>query len=87
MLGIFFSVRLKEVRVLLEFLANGIVLALEAFQIERPDTERTWRSFHLANGTTNYNVLHAGMPVEEGHKVIITKWFREHGPGPMFYPD
>lgn len=39
-----------------------------------------------ANGMPNYNVLHAGMPVE-GYKVIITKWFREHGSGPMFYPD
>jgi prolyl 4-hydroxylase len=39
------------------------------------------------NGARNYNVLHAGMPVEEGHKVIITKWFREHGSGLMFYPD
>jgi len=39
------------------------------------------------NGMPNYNVLHAGMPVEEGHKVIIAKWFRERGSGPMFYPD
>jgi prolyl 4-hydroxylase len=45
-----------------------------------------WNNLH-DNGMPNYNVLHAGMPVEEGCKIIITKWFREHGSGPMFYPD
>ena len=45
-----------------------------------------WNNLY-ANGATNHNVLHAGMPVEEGHKVIVTKWFRERGPGPMFYSD
>lgn len=37
------------------------------------------------DGTPNYDTLHAGMPVEEGHKVIITKWFRTRGTGPMLY--
>lgn len=39
------------------------------------------------DGTPNYNTLHAGLPVEEGYKTIITKWFREKGEGPMFYDD
>ena len=38
-----------------------------------------------ADGTPNRNTLHHGMPVETGEKVIITKWFREKGYGPMFY--
>ena len=37
------------------------------------------------DGTANPFTLHAGLPVEEGFKVIITKWFREIGTGPMFY--
>ncbi|MBI1216107.1 MAG: proline hydroxylase [Alphaproteobacteria bacterium] len=40
-----------------------------------------------ADGTPNAKTLHAGLPVEQGHKIIITKWFRERGAGPMFYPD
>ena len=35
------------------------------------------------DGTVNPNTLHAGMPVTAGHKVIITKWFRERGTGAM----
>ena len=37
------------------------------------------------DGTTNPFTLHAGLPVEAGFKVVITKWFREIGSGPMFY--
>ena len=36
-----------------------------------------WNNLH-ADGTTNPNTKHWGLPVEEGFKVIITKWFREH---------
>ena len=36
------------------------------------------------DGTPNYDTLHSGMPVERGHKTIITKWFREKGTGPVF---
>lgn len=43
-----------------------------------------WNNLY-ANGTPNYDTLHAGEPVLAGHKVIITKWFREKGQGPMFY--
>jgi len=37
--------------------------------------------------TPNAATLHCGEPVTAGHKIIITKWFREHGSGPMFYDD
>ena len=40
-----------------------------------------------ANGVPNYNTLHAGLPVEAGYKIIVTKWFRERGSGHMFYSD
>lgn len=43
-----------------------------------------WNNLH-PDGIPNYNTMHAGMPVLEGHKDIITKWFREKGSGPMFY--
>ena len=29
------------------------------------------------NGKVNYDSLHASLPVEEGEKFVITKWFRE----------
>ncbi|SJM89971.1 2OG-Fe(II) oxygenase [Crenothrix polyspora] len=35
-------------------------------------------------GMPNYDTLHWGLPVEQGEKVIITKWFREKGTGEMF---
>lgn len=38
-----------------------------------------------SDGVVNRYTLHAGLPVEEGEKFIITKWFREHGFGPMFF--
>jgi prolyl 4-hydroxylase len=37
------------------------------------------------DGTPNAATLHSGEPVTAGQKVIITKWFRELGSGPMFY--
>jgi prolyl 4-hydroxylase len=37
------------------------------------------------DGSVNPATLHAGQPVERGHKIIITKWFRDRGSGPMFY--
>ncbi len=36
------------------------------------------------DGTVNPDTAHAGTPVDAGHKMIITKWFRERGTGPMF---
>jgi prolyl 4-hydroxylase len=38
-----------------------------------------------ADGSPNRDTLHAGLPVTRGHKVIITKWFREKGSGPLLY--
>jgi prolyl 4-hydroxylase len=38
-----------------------------------------------ADGTPNENTMHAGEPVTKGHKVIITKWFRVFGDGPLFH--
>ena len=38
-----------------------------------------------ADGTPNENTRHAGEPVTKGHKVIITKWFRVFGDGPLFF--
>ena len=39
-----------------------------------------WNNLYL-DGTPNYDTLHSGMPVARGHKIIITKWFRERGHG------
>jgi len=45
-----------------------------------------WNNLY-PDGTVNRDSMHWGMPVEEGQKYIITKWFREKGQGPMFYND
>jgi hypothetical protein len=45
MLGIFLGIRFEEIRVLFEFLTNGIMLALNAFRIGRPDAESARNSF------------------------------------------
>jgi prolyl 4-hydroxylase len=37
------------------------------------------------DGSPNENTLHGGEPVVRGHKVIITKWFRVHGDGPVLH--
>jgi len=38
-----------------------------------------------ADGTPNEATMHSGEPVIAGHKVIITKWFRAIGDGPVYY--
>jgi prolyl 4-hydroxylase len=43
-----------------------------------------WNNLY-SDGTPNRDTLHSGEPVLEGHKIIITKWFRENGSGPMFF--
>lgn len=43
-----------------------------------------WNNLH-PDGSPNPATLHSGLPVESGHKIIITKWFRERGDGPMFF--
>jgi prolyl 4-hydroxylase len=37
-----------------------------------------------ADGSPNPDTRHSGEPVTRGHKVIITKWFRVLGDGPVF---
>ena len=39
----------------------------------------------LADGSPNEYTMHSGEPVIRGHKIIITKWFRIHGDGPVFH--
>lgn len=43
-----------------------------------------WNNLH-PDGTPNEYTRHAGQPVIKGHKVIITKWFRRYGDGPLFF--
>lgn len=43
-----------------------------------------WNNLH-ADGSCNEATMHCGEPVVSGHKIIITKWFRVHGDGPLFY--
>lgn len=45
-----------------------------------------WNNLY-PDGRPNPDTMHWGMPVEEGEKFIITKWFREKGEGEMFYED
>ena len=41
-----------------------------------------WNNLH-EDGTPNPDMLHTGERVTRGHKVIITKWFRVNGDGPV----
>jgi prolyl 4-hydroxylase len=43
-----------------------------------------WDNLH-EDGSPNQATKHCGEPVTRGHKVIITKWFRVHGDGPVFH--
>jgi len=43
-----------------------------------------WNNLYR-DGTPNPDTLHSGEPVTSGHKIIITKWFREIGAGEMFF--
>jgi prolyl 4-hydroxylase len=43
-----------------------------------------WNNLN-ADGSPNEHTMHSGEPVTRGHKVIITKWFRVHGDGPVFH--
>jgi len=43
-----------------------------------------WNNLN-ADGSPNEHTMHCGEPVIRGHKVIITKWFRVHGDGPVFH--
>jgi prolyl 4-hydroxylase len=37
------------------------------------------------DGAPNVDTEHSGEPVLRGHKMIITKWFRVHGDGPLLH--
>jgi prolyl 4-hydroxylase len=39
----------------------------------------------LPDGTPNTATMHCGEPVLAGQKIIITKWFRIYGDGPLFH--
>ena len=41
-----------------------------------------WNNLY-ADGSPNKDTMHCGEPVSQGYKVIITKWFRVHGDGPV----
>jgi prolyl 4-hydroxylase len=43
-----------------------------------------WNNLH-ADGSPNKSTQHCGEPVTRGYKVIITKWFRVHGDGPVLH--
>ncbi len=43
-----------------------------------------WNNLH-PDGSPNQDTLHCGEPVTRGYKVIITKWFRVHGDGPVLW--
>jgi prolyl 4-hydroxylase len=43
-----------------------------------------WNNLH-DDGSPNLATRHCGEPVTNGHKVIITKWFRVLGEGAVFY--
>ncbi|HTU66703.1 MAG TPA: 2OG-Fe(II) oxygenase, partial [Steroidobacteraceae bacterium] len=47
-------------------------------------TALIWNNLN-ADGTPNKATMHCGEPVTSGFKLIITKWFRELGDGPLFY--
>lgn len=55
----------------------------QTFYPER-GTAIIWNNLN-EDGSTNHYTMHHGMPVEEGKKVIITKWFRDKGEGDLFH--
>lgn len=50
----------------------------------RPGLALLWNNL-LEDGSPDQRTLHSGEPVLRGCKVIITKWFRVHGDGPVRY--
>lgn len=58
--------------------------AIDKVFTPRLGTAVIWNNL-LPDGRPNPQTLHSGLPVEKGHKIIITKWFRDRGRGPMFY--
>ena len=57
---------------------------LEHTFVPKTGTAVLWHNLNR-DGTCNKATMHSGEPVISGHKVIITKWFRCIGDGPVFY--
>lgn len=49
----------------------------------REGTALIWNNLY-PSGEPNPDTLHHAMPVEQGYKAVITKWFRAKGKGKMF---
>ena len=60
------------------------VVKLDHTFMPRKGRALVWNNLH-PDGSVNYDTTHAGLPIEKGHKTIITKWFRARGKGPVFY--
>ena len=69
-----------------EDMQGGATHFTEIGQVISPKTGMAllWNNL-LEDGSPNQATLHCGEPVTRGHKVIITKWFRVFGDGPVFY--
>ena len=61
-------------------------LAIDHTFVPKKGQAVIWNNLN-SDGTPNSATLHSGEPITSGHKIIITKWFRELGSGPMFYED
>lgn len=58
--------------------------ALDINFIPKPGQAVIWNNL-FEDGIPNPDTIHHGMPVLEGTKYIITKWFRSQGPGQPFF--
>ena len=84
------SVRGNRTWTFMVYLNDGMEGGATRFtEIDRVIQPRTgmavlWNSLH-ADGSPNPASRHCGESVTRGHKVIITKWFRVMGDGPVFH--
>ena len=69
-----------------EGMEGGATRFAEIGHAVAPRTGRAvlWNNLE-ANGAPNLRTRHCGEPVTAGHKLIITKWFRAIGDGPVFH--
>jgi prolyl 4-hydroxylase len=69
-----------------EDLDGGATRFTEIDFVVKPKTGMAviWNNLNR-DGTVNPATKHCGEPVTRGCKIIITKWFRELGDGPLFY--
>jgi prolyl 4-hydroxylase len=69
-------------------LEGGATRFTDIDRMIRPTTGMAvlWNNLHV-DGTPNLAAKHCGEPVTRGHKIIITKWFRVRGHGPLFAPE